>query len=209
MKTHILKLLQLKQLYKRVSCGEQYTNTFHHPSQPQAALENNLESIIKNCSLCNRIKHCKEPSFGILNPQSQLCFITEIPLVDEKGVFIQNKSALMIQNIIHNVFRLQMGHISLLSLVKCDAHNPYLDKSNILSCMGFCLTQLQKITPKVCILLGNQVAEHILGQRLEHSRILWHNNKKFLITHPLNELVRNPSLKKEAHNDFLIAKGQL
>ncbi len=67
----------------------------------------------------------------------------------------------------------------------------------------------QKIAPKICILLGNQVAEHILGQHLEGGRILWHNNKQFLVTYSLNELVRNPSLKIETHNHFLIAKGQL
>ena len=208
MKAQILKLLHLKQLYGRYACGEQYSSHFYR-QVPAVPLQNNLESAIKNCSLCNRIKHCKEPSIGLFNPKAPLCFISEIPLIDDKGQFVQNKSALMLKNIIERVFHLSISHTCILSLVKCDGHNLHIDKSEILSCMGFCLSQLQKIAPKICILLGNQVAEHILGQHLEGGRILWHNNKQFLVTYSLNELVRNPSLKIETHNHFLIAKGQL
>ncbi|WP_334082390.1 uracil-DNA glycosylase family protein [Helicobacter typhlonius] len=207
MKAQILKMLQLKLLYGQYACGERYVMPLHHPT-PYQPLHNDLESVIKNCSLCNRIKHCKEPIVGLCNPQSQLCFISETPLVDENGIFVQNKSAIMLENIITRVFGLSKHQVSILSLIKCSG-NPYIEKSEILSCMGFCLSQLQKITPKVCILLGNQVVEHILGVHLEAGRILWHNNRIFLMTYSLNELVRNPSLKKEAHTHFLLAKGQI
>lgn len=208
MKTQILKFLQLKQLYGQYACGERYIMPLRCLA-PQTPFHNNLEYLIKNCSLCNRIKHCKEPSIGIVNPQASICFISEIPLIDEKGQFVQNKSALMLQNIITRVFMLQLSQVCVLSLVKCDGYNLRIEKSEILSCMGFCLSQLEKITSKVCILLGNQVGKHILGTHLEVGRILWHNNRKFLMTYSLNELVRNPSLKGEAHHHFLLVKGQL
>lgn len=208
MKAQILKLLQLKQLYKRQTCGERYTNAIF-TEQPNTPIANSTDSLIKNCSLCNRIKHCKSPSVGLINLEASVCFISEIPLINESGAFVQNKSAIMLQNIISNVFKLSLSQVSILSLIKCDPINPHFEKSELLSCKPYALTQLQSLNPKVYVLLGDVVSEHILGNHLEHSRILWHNNKRFLITYALNELVRNPSLKTQAHNDFLIAKGQL
>ncbi|TLD81524.1 hypothetical protein LS68_000320 [Helicobacter sp. MIT 05-5293] len=216
MKTHILKLLYLKQLYRQALCGEKYTRLMPHiQNQPltSSKMGESLEQIIQHCSLCNRIKHCKQPSFGIINPKSPICFISEIPLVDEKGQFVQNKSALMLQNIIKNVFCLPQNVCSILSLVKCDSQNLHLEKSEILSCIGYVFSQLEHINAKIYILLGHNVATHILGQNLQdhlcQHKILWHNNKKFLVSYSLNELVKNPSLKKEANNDFILAKGSL
>lgn len=208
MKTHFLKLLHLKQLYESRACGEQYAHILSYPQAP-APRTNNLDSQIKNCSLCNRIKHCKEPIVGFINPQARLCFISEIPLILESGEFIQNKSALMLEKIISNVFGLHQSEVSILSLIKCDAFTPHFEKSEILSCMGHIIAQIKSLSPRVYVLLGDVVGEHILGTHLEHGRILWHNNAKFLVTHSLSELVRNPSLKAQAHNDFLTAKGQL
>lgn len=209
MKTQILKALQLQALYKLRACNQNYADTFNTPIQTPPHIEKSLELTIKNCSLCQRIKHCNAPSIGLLHPNCTLCFITDIPLLDEKNNFIQNKSALMLQNIITNVFALSLDKVSILSLIKCDPHNPRTQKEEILSCAGFTHAQLTTINPAIHILLGDNVSEHILGARLEHSRILWHNGKKFLISYALNELVRNPSLKAGAKNDFDIAKGQL
>ncbi|RDU59706.1 uracil-DNA glycosylase family protein [Helicobacter marmotae] len=206
MKAQILKLLWLKQLYGKSACGECYTDSIQTASI-KPPIDNNLERMIENCSLCNRIKHSPKPSIGILNTNAPLCFVSEVPLIDEKGQFVQNKSAIMLENIIKRVFNLSPSQVSILSLVKCGGSPA--ESSEILSCMDFCLLQLQKANPKVCILLGNRVCEHILGQHLEGGRILWHNNRKFLVTYSLNELVRNPSLKAQAHNHFLGAKGQL
>lgn len=221
MKTKILKLLQLKQLYGAYLSGERYSSALYLPKSDdiignnlggnasKITPPNSLEMLISNCSLCNRVKQCKQPSFGLLHPHSDICFISEIPLLDERGEFVHNKSALMLQKIIHAVFALPLSRVSILSLVKCDAYNPHCERSEILSCMSFTLSQLQICSPKVCILFGDRVGEYILGQHLEHSRILWHNNMKFLITYALSEVVRNPSLKPRVRDDFLVAKGQL
>lgn len=191
------------------SCIQGYTDTFKTPMQVPIQIEKNLELTIKNCSLCQRVKHCKEPSAGLLNPNAKLCFISDIPLIDERGHFIQSKSSIMLHNIIDKVFNLSLDQVSILSLVKCDPQNPKIQKDELHSCIAFIHAQLSSINPAIHILLGDNVSKHLLGGCLEHSRILWHNGKKFLISYALNELVRNPSLKSRAKDDFDIAKGQL
>lgn len=209
MKTQLLKLLRLKQLYTLKSCMQGYTDTFKAPIQAPIQIEKNLELTIKNCSLCQRVKHCKEPSIGLAHPNAKLCFISDIPLLDERGHFIQSKSGIMLHNIIDKVFNLSLDQVSILSLLKCDPQNPKIQKDELLSCMPFIHAQLSSLNPAIHILLGDNVSEHLLGGHFEHSRILWHNGKKFLISYALNELIRNPSLKSRAKNDFDIAKGQL
>lgn len=219
MKAQILKLLQLKQLYYKQTCGECYTN-ISLSSAPKMALHKDLsaDSSIRQCSLCNRAK-VSLPSIGQVVQNSDICFISELSLLDSNNSFVNNKSAIMLQNIITRVFCMDITKVSILALVKCDWQNPYIDKSEMLSCLSHCLNQLQSINPKLCILLGDVVARHILGsalessskdiERLNNGRILWHNNKAFLITHSLNALVRNPSLKASANSDFLVAKSAL
>lgn len=209
MKAQLLKLLQLKQLYTLKSCVQGYTDSLKAPLQAPPKIEKSLELTIKNCSLCQRVKHCKGASFGLLNPDSKLCFISDIPLLDENQHFIQSKSGIMLDNIISKVFGLNLTQVSILSLVKCDPQNLKIQPDELHSCLGFIQAQLSMINPAIHILLGDNVSEALLGGRFEHSRILWHNDKKFLISYALNELIRNPSLKSRAKNDFDIAKGQL
>lgn len=177
-----------------------------------------LDSMIESCNVCARSKLTTQRLSGFLNPQSSVCFITANPLVDSKHakpVFVANKSATMLQNMITNVFNLPLQSCSILSLVKCPIEStPHIDEVSM--CIGFLHTQLEHITPKVIVLFGQECAQYVLGQNVEgvrdfrdYGRILWHNNRSFLLTYSLGEIVRNPSLKPQVMQHLLVAKGVL
>lgn len=210
MKSQILQLLELKRLYQKALCGEKYSDMKnHYPTNTARNFNgyNELESSIKSCSLCNRIKQDSAPSVGILNPNADICFISEVPLCMPNGEFIKNKSAAMLQNIISNIFK--TNKYSLLSLVKCDSINQQALKSDILACIAYLNAQMNFINPKIFVLLGQNVWHFLLGVEANNYKhnIYTHNNKNYLLTYSLHELVFNPSLKITAKNSYMIAKN--
>lgn len=226
MPVKIWQLLALKRLYLKQMCGERFTQYQEHTPQKKTSVfkamgganNKDLDSMIATCSLCARSKLTSHRASGVVNPHTLVCFITQNPLVDShhnKPVFVENKSAVMLQNMIANVFRLPLESCSILSLVKCPIEStPHIDE--VSACIGFLHTQLEQIAPKVIVLFGQECARYMLGQSLEsvrdfrdYGRILWHNNRSFLLTYSLGEIVRNPSLKPQVMQHLLVAKGVL
>lgn len=226
MPAKIWQLLALKRLYLKQMCGERFTQLQGSALQGKNSVfkamggvnHNDLDSMIASCSLCSRSKLTPKRISGFVNPQSLVCFITQNPLAESKHnkpEFVANKSATMLQNIIANVFKLSFESCSILSLVKCPIEStPHIDE--ISACIGFLHTQLEQIMPKIIVLFGHECAQYILGQSLEgvkdfrdYGRILWHNNRSFLLTHSLGEIMRNPSLKPQVMQHLLVAKGVL
>lgn len=226
----IWQLLALKRLYLKQMCAERYTQLQSNALQSARAVlrtmggeqgerqGNGLDSMIASCSLCARSKLTTQRLSGFLAPQSPVCFITANPLVESKNakpVFVATKSATMLQNMIANVFKLPLQSCSILSLLKCPADTaPHIDEVSM--CMGFLHAQLEQLAPKIIVLFGRECAQYVLGQNVEgvrdfrdYGRILWHNNRSFLLTYSLGEIVRNPSLKPQVMQHLLVAKGVL
>lgn len=216
---NLYEALVLKRLYLRKMCGERFCEALS--PQPNVSLNTleilgggDLHSSIMQCNMCECAKHTQSRIPGLLNPQSAICFITQTPLIaDSKNVaFLQNKSAVMLQKIIANVFALSLAQCSILSLLKCPTHsNPSDDEMN--ACRGFLHAQMAKIAPKVSVVFGKECLKYLLGESVwdiqHYGRILWHNNRNFLPTYSLNEVVRNPSLKPEVMQHLQNAKGML
>lgn len=205
----IQKLFQLRFLYYQRLFGEKYTQNFGLPFQnhrlnlPKTSLQN----IVENCSLCERSKSAK-PSFGFLPLQAKIIFITELPLINTSGVFLSNKSSEMLQNIIQNVFSLQTNEYGVISMLKCDENNSKIHESEVTICKQYLNEQIIQASAKAVVLLGQSVLSHFLGLEFDlyNGRILPQGNKSFIATYSLGQLLKNPSLKKEAMKHFLLIK---
>lgn len=225
MSARIWQLLALKRLYLKRMCGEHFTQLQEKMPQKTHSMTSimngrgdELDSLIASCSLCTRSKLTTKRVSGFVNPRALICFITANPLVESTHnqlVFAPNKSATMLQNMIAHVFKISPQACSILSLLKCPIEStPHTDEVSM--CLEFLHKQLECMAPQVIVLFGRECAQYILGQNLEgvrdfrdYGRILWHNNRSFLLTYSLGEIVRNPSLKPQVMQHLLVAKGVL
>lgn len=208
----IQKLLQLRFLYYQKLFGERYTQNFSPQIQnhPLNLPKTSLRDIVENCSLCGRSKGTK-PNFGFLPSQAKIIFISELPLLSTSGIFLPNKSAKMLQDIIQNIFSLQVGEYGVISMLKCDENNSKFNEAEALICKQYLNEQIIQIHAKAIVLLGQSVLLHFLGLEFEsyNGRIFSQSNKNFIATYSLGQLLKNPSLKKEAMKHFLLIKTVL
>ncbi|PAF44511.1 uracil-DNA glycosylase family protein [Helicobacter sp. 11S02596-1] len=208
----IQKIFHLRFLYYQKMFGVSYIENINlKPSEESLKIpKSSLHDIISHCTLCDRSKGAK-PAFGILPREAKIIFVTQLPLVDASGAFLENKSSKMFQNIIQNVFGLRSQEYGLLSLVKCNESNLKVSEAEILVCKQYLNEQILSQYTKIILLMGDSVLEHLFGLDFEKcaGSIFTQNNKAFLATYSLNELLKNPSLKKEAWQHFLLAKGIL
>lgn len=210
--SQIQKALYLKLLYHQKMFGERYIDNINiQPTQEKLNIPMvSLEDTIAHCALCDRSKSAK-PSFGILPFEAKIVFISQLPLVDSSKRFIEGRSAKMLQDIISNVFMLNLQECGILSVVKCNQNDPNAPDSDMLICKQYLNTQLSLTKSKVIVLMGDVVCKHLLGIDFnEHKgRIIAEDDKSYVATYSLNQLLKNPSLKKEAMKHFLLAKGIL
>ncbi|WP_187893459.1 uracil-DNA glycosylase family protein, partial [Helicobacter pylori] len=155
--------------------------------------------------LCKRHQHSK-PVIGLFNPTSKLAFITLTPMLDSQLHFLNNLKAAMLESIIQKVFNYPLKDCSILSLLKCDSNSLNLEEE-INACLPHLTWQLDNSASKVIVVFGEILPKRLLNLSKEESfgRIVSLKTKHFLSTYALEDMLKNPTLKKEALAHFKIA----
>ncbi|WQW00034.1 uracil-DNA glycosylase family protein [Helicobacter pylori] len=184
--------------------GETYTDISLIKPQNKP-LNKQVHEGIENCNLCKRHQHSK-PITGLFNPTSKLAFITLTPMLDSQLHFLNNLKTAMLQSIIQKVFNHPLKDCSILSLLKCDSNSLNLEEE-INACLPHLIWQLDNSASKVIVVFGEVLPKRLLNISKEESfgRIVSLKTKHFLSTHALEDMLKNPTLKKEALAHFKIA----
>lgn len=203
----LVKALLLKQLYIRRLIGENYCENIDINLKKDAIFKSsNLDDVIKNCHLCDLSKSSKEKILGLSGGVNSIVFVTLKPILPFSA------SEIMIKNIAKNVFN--EDSYSSFSIIKCNTNVNITDKYMYI-CKEYLKSQIDALNPKIIILFGEIVARHILQteEKLENlrgrileSKNLLNKQKDFIVTYAINDLLKNPSLKPLAFDDFKIAK---
>ncbi|RDU57309.1 uracil-DNA glycosylase family protein [Helicobacter sp. MIT 99-5507] len=203
----LVKALLLKQLYIRRLIGENYCENIDINLKKDAIFKSsNLDDVIKNCHLCDLSKASKEKILGLSGGVNSIVFVTLKPILPFSA------SEIMIKNIAKNVFN--EDSYSSFSMIKCNTNVNITDKYMYI-CKEYLKSQIDALNPRIIILFGEIVARHILQteEKLENlrgrileSKNLLNKQKDFIVTYAINDLLKNPSLKPLAFDDFKIAK---
>lgn len=197
------RLQTLRSLYMERLLGETYTNI--SLTKPQnKPLNKQVHESIENCNLCKRHQHSK-PVIGLFNPTSKLAFITLTPMLDNQLHFLNNLKAVMLESIIQKVFNYPLKDCSILSLLKCDSNSLNLEEE-INACLPHLIWQLDNSASKVIVVFGEVLPKRLLNLSKKESfgRIVSLKTKHFLSTYALEDMLKNPTLKKEALAHFKI-----
>lgn len=194
----------LRSLYMERLLGETYTDISLIKPQNKP-LNKQVHEGIENCNLCKRHQHSR-PVIGLFNPTSKLAFITLTPMLDSQLHFLNNLKALMLESIIQKVFNYPLKDCSILSLLKCDSNSLNLEEE-INACLPHLTWQLDNSASKVIVVFGEILLKLLLNLSKEESfgRIVSLKTKHFLSTYALEDMLKNPTLKKEALAHFKIA----
>lgn len=196
------KALLLKQLYLRKLVGERFCVSMDWGAKRDKVFrKNDIDNVIKHCNLCELSKVANERIVGNL-ADSKVAFVSLKPILPFSA------SGEMIDKIAKNV--LLTPTYSLLSIIKCNVNTAIKD-THIAVCKEFLKTQLNALNPRLIVFFGAEILDMLLGERyeLEHLRGRIHKSKTFLnreqdfiVTYAINDLLRNPSLKRNAWADF-------
>lgn len=198
------RLQTLRSLYMERLLGETYTDISLIKPQNKP-LNKQVHEGIENCNLCKRHQHSK-PITGLFNPTSKIAFITLTPMLDSQLHFLNNLKALMLESIIQKVFNYPLKDCNILSLLKCDSNSLNLEEE-INACLPHLIWQLDNSASKVIVVFGEILPKRLLNLSKEESfgRIVSLKTKHFLSTYALEDMLKNPTLKKEALAHFKIA----
>lgn len=205
----IQSLLQLKFYYYEVMFGQKYVNAIEfEPHKNTINSQSSLYEKISHCLLCERSK-IERSVYGMSSKEAKIIFVTPLPLISHSSAFLSNNSSKMFQDIINNVFKLNVFEYDLFSLIKCNPNEQNISSNQALVCKPYLIEQISKSSAKMVILMGESILSHLFGLDFMQykGQIFRKDDKEFIATYELNELLKNPSLKKEAMQHFLNARA--
>jgi DNA polymerase len=212
----------LKRLYQLKSIGFNYINTQEVDLEANSmitVLPNSLsalEKMINQCHLCDLSKRRKSALFAKGDPQSDIMFVIDSVTVEDEnnGSFSTSKSGQLLTKMVEAVLERPITSVYVTHFVKCPTtliEEP--TQHHINSCEPFFTKQLQLIQPKLVVALGANSYQFITNDTSSFYQLRGHlvefENTQLLPTHSLQTLLRNPSLKKEAYQDFLTIKANI
>ena len=192
-------------LDKPVTAGPQPRPT--SPGGDGASLAEFEEAICQcqNCPLgATRTKFV----FGVGNPAADLVLVGEAPGVEEdrRGEPFVGRAGQLLDQIL-GAIGLTRDEVYICNILKCrPPNNRDPLTAEVAECLPYLKRQLQIIQPKLIVALGRVAARHLLGleDTLKNMRkqIYSYEGVELRVTYHTAALLRNPSLKAAAWEDF-------
>lgn len=147
--------------------------------------------------------------------QAELMFIGEGPGRDEdlQGRPFVGRSGELLTRMIRAI-GLEREQVYICNVVKCrppQNRNPEPDEAN--ACLNFLRAQVALVRPKVVVLLGKVACRYALQQEIsvmrDHGKWFERKGIWFMPTYHPSALLRDPSKKREAWDDFQKIRDKL
>jgi DNA polymerase len=177
---------------------------------------NLLKDKVCQCNKCpDLVESRRQHVFGEGNPNADIVFLGEAPgqTEDETGRPFVGKSGELLNVMLENI-NIKREDVYILNIVKCRPErnrNPFPEEAA--NCRPFLDLQLKVIRPKIIVCLGAVAAKNLLNspESVNKLRGSWYNhaNSKVRVTFHPSYLLRNPSDKAKAWEDFEVIKQGL
>lgn len=176
----------------------------------------NLEKDCKICTKCNLCKTRTNVVFGVGNKNSKILFIGEGPGENEdlQGEPFVGRGGQLLDKMLTAVDLDRHKNIYIANIVKCRPpknRDPLQEEQD--ACIDWLRNQVKLINPKIIVCLGRIAAMKIIKPDIkitkEHGIFFERGNILMMATlHPA-ALLRNPSQKPAAFNDFLLLREKI
>ena len=169
-------------------------------------------SECRGCRLCETRNHVV-PGEG--NPHALLMFIGEGPGRDEdlQGRPFVGRSGKLLTRMIRSI-GLEREEVYICNVVKCcppQNRNPEPDEAQ--ACLNYLRAQVALVRPRVIVLLGKVACRYTLNQEVsvmrEHGRWFERKGVWFMPTYHPSALLRDPTKKRDAWEDFQKIRDKL
>ena len=173
---------------------------------------NQVLSECRACRLCETRNHVV-PGEG--NPRALLMFIGEGPGRDEdlQGRPFVGRSGELLTRMIRSI-GLEREEVYICNVVKCrppQNRNPEPDEAQ--ACLNYLRAQVALVRPRVIVLLGKVACRYTLNQEVsvmrEHGRWFERKGVWFMPTYHPSALLRDPTKKRDAWEDFQKIRDKL
>jgi len=214
----ITQAIKLKTLYSLKALGYEYIDEIIHKNV-NSTLElpdniSELSNMILQCHLCELSKTRINAIVGTsITRDIKVMFIVDPPSMveDELNQPLSGKAMIMLEDIVTKVLKLQMQDIYITNALKCKIPtNTILNDTILSACNPYLFKQIQILKPNVIVPLGaisyNQLINSDKDFQSNRGKLLNLDNFKVLASYSPTYLLRNPSLKKQAHSDMLYVK---
>ena len=170
---------------------------------------------INTCSKCRLCENRTHTVPGQGNPNAALMFIGEGPGQEEdaQGRPFVGASGQLLEKMIHAI-GMERTDVYIGNVVKCRPprnRNPEPDEAQ--ACMDYLRKQFVLIRPKVIVLLGKVACRYVLGDERPISvlrgNFIERRGVFFMPTYHPSALLRDPTKKKDAWEDFKLVKAKL
>lgn len=168
-----------------------------------------LEMQVLECTKCALSKSRENPVFGQGPTDAGIFIIGEGPGAEEdkQGKPFVGKSGQLLDKILAACNFNREEHVFIGNIVKCrppENRVPAPEEKNM--CMPYLMKQIEMIDPKIIILLGSTALKSLVDPdgkitKVRGTWIDWNGRNVMPTFHP-SALLRNPSLKKDAWEDF-------
>ncbi len=168
-----------------------------------------LREEVRNCKKCPLHASRNQPVFGSGNPSARIMLIGEAPGADEdrEGVAFIGKAGKLIDKILTACNFSRDEHVFISNIVKCrPPGNRKPEKEEMAACLPYLEQQIELIDPVIIVAMGATALKGLKGgePKITKERGSWQYFKSRLMMptyHPA-ALLRNPSMKKPAWEDF-------